>query len=149
MTDVKHYTYRVLWSAEDGEFVATVAEFPSLSWLDLDQGKALAGLVGLVGDVVADMESSGEFKFPVRHKALVRRGTAREYCEHMAMKSCRSPRFVRAALLQWCCLKRLRSQKSPRILGPMALQIRGNTPTLRPSPLEMERFCRLSKGEAI
>ena len=31
--DVSHYTYRVTWSAEDGEFVATAAEFPSLSWL--------------------------------------------------------------------------------------------------------------------
>ena len=31
--EVSHYTYRVAWSAEDGEFVATVAEFPSLSWL--------------------------------------------------------------------------------------------------------------------
>jgi hypothetical protein len=26
--EVSHYTYRVAWSAEDGEFVATVAEFP-------------------------------------------------------------------------------------------------------------------------
>jgi len=89
MTDVKHYSYRVLWSVEDGEYVATVAEFPSLSWLDADQGKALAGLVDLVGDVVADMESSGELvpvpiserrfsgKFNVRvpeslHRELVR-----------------------------------------------------------------------------
>jgi len=30
---VTHYTYRVAWSVEDGEHVATVAEFPSLSWL--------------------------------------------------------------------------------------------------------------------
>jgi len=33
MPDATHYTYRVTWSAEDGEHVATVAEFPSLSWL--------------------------------------------------------------------------------------------------------------------
>ncbi len=32
MPDATHYTYRVSWSAEDGEHVATVAEFPSLSW---------------------------------------------------------------------------------------------------------------------
>ncbi len=31
--EVSHYTYRVTWSAEDGEFLATCAEFPSLSWL--------------------------------------------------------------------------------------------------------------------
>lgn len=36
MTDVKHYAYRVLWSAEDGEHVATVTEFPSLSFLHAD-----------------------------------------------------------------------------------------------------------------
>lgn len=28
------YTYRVSWSEEDAEFVATCAEFPGLSWLD-------------------------------------------------------------------------------------------------------------------
>ena len=33
MPDATHYTYRVTWSVEDGEHVATVAEFPSLSWL--------------------------------------------------------------------------------------------------------------------
>lgn len=60
MTDVKHYAYRVLWSAEDGEHVATVAEFPSLSWLHADQAKALRGLVDLVAAVVADLEATGE-----------------------------------------------------------------------------------------
>ena len=29
----RHYTYRVEWSPEDGEYVGLVAEFPSLSWL--------------------------------------------------------------------------------------------------------------------
>ena len=28
MPDATHYTYRVAWSAEDGEYVATVVEFP-------------------------------------------------------------------------------------------------------------------------
>lgn len=60
MTDVKHYAYRVVWSAEDGEYVATVAEFPSLSWLHADQTKALSGLVDLVSQIVADLESVGE-----------------------------------------------------------------------------------------
>ena len=60
MTDIKHYAYRVVWSAEDGEFVATVAEFPSLSWLHADQTEALRGLVGLVAEVVSDLEASGE-----------------------------------------------------------------------------------------
>lgn len=60
MIDVKHYTYRVRWSAEDGEYLATVAELPSLSWLDADQSSALRGLIDLVADVVADLESEGE-----------------------------------------------------------------------------------------
>ena len=60
MTDIEHYTYRVVWSAEDGEFVATVAEFPSMSWLHPDQAGALRGLVNLVADVVSDMEAGGE-----------------------------------------------------------------------------------------
>lgn len=28
---IKHYTYRVTWSQEDGEHVGLCAEFPSLS----------------------------------------------------------------------------------------------------------------------
>lgn len=60
MIDVSHYAYRVQWSAEDGEYVATVAEFPSLSWLDADQTKALQGLIDLVAEVVSDLEDSGE-----------------------------------------------------------------------------------------
>jgi hypothetical protein len=60
VTDTKHYTYRVSWSGEDGEHVATVVEFPSLSWLHLDQNKALRGLVDLVNEVVADLEATGE-----------------------------------------------------------------------------------------
>ena len=31
MKVAEHYTYRVVWSAEDGSFVGTVAELPSLS----------------------------------------------------------------------------------------------------------------------
>lgn len=55
-----HYTYRVSWSAEDGEFIATVAEFSSLSWLAKDPAEALIGLRALVGEVVDDLRASGE-----------------------------------------------------------------------------------------
>lgn len=58
--DVKAYDYKVAWSEVDQEFVATVAEFPSLSWLDTEQSKAQAGLLSLVAEVVADLEASGE-----------------------------------------------------------------------------------------
>ena len=38
------YTYRVMWSEEDGEYVGLCAEFPSLSWLAKTQKEALAGI---------------------------------------------------------------------------------------------------------
>ena len=40
---VEHYRYSVEWSATDSEFVATIAEFPSLSWLASTQIEALRG----------------------------------------------------------------------------------------------------------
>jgi predicted HicB family RNase H-like nuclease len=58
--DVSRYTYRVTWSVEDDEFVATCAEFPSLSWLAESQAATLKGLVDLVADTLADLESNGE-----------------------------------------------------------------------------------------
>lgn len=58
--EVSHYTYRVTWSAEDGEFLATCAEFPSLSWLASSQIAALQGLEDLLRDVIADMREQGE-----------------------------------------------------------------------------------------
>lgn len=54
-----HYTYQVSWSPEDGEYVGTVAEFPSLSWLDADEQAAFAGIGRLVDDVVAQMVAEG------------------------------------------------------------------------------------------
>ena len=47
---VSHYTYRVAWSPEDDGFVATVAEFPSLSWLAPSQFAALEGPQDLLTD---------------------------------------------------------------------------------------------------
>ncbi len=61
MTDYdKHYTYRVTWSEEDGEHIALCAEFPSLSYLEEDQVKALLGVMELVKEVVEDMEENDE-----------------------------------------------------------------------------------------
>lgn len=54
------YKYDVVWSPEDEEFVATVAEFPSLSWLDEEQVEALVGLRHVVEEVVEDMRNNGE-----------------------------------------------------------------------------------------
>ena len=46
------YTYRVSWSEDDGEYVGTCAEFPSLSHLDPDRIEALRGIQALVEGVV-------------------------------------------------------------------------------------------------
>lgn len=54
------YTYRVQFSPEDNEYVATVAEFESLSWLAGTPVEALAGIIDVVADVIRDLEASGE-----------------------------------------------------------------------------------------
>ena len=85
--NVDHYTYRVTWSAEDGEHVGLCAEYPSLSWLAATPAAALAGIRKTVAQVVADMQAqsepspvpladrpySGEFKVripPEQHRRL-------------------------------------------------------------------------------
>jgi len=55
-----HYTYRVTWSPDDTEYVATVAEFRSLSWLAADAAGALRGLRALVAEVVDDLAATGD-----------------------------------------------------------------------------------------
>ena len=56
----EHYTYRVTWSAEDGEHVGLCAEFPSLSWLAPTPAAALAGIRGVVRAAISDMRATGE-----------------------------------------------------------------------------------------
>lgn len=87
------YDYRVFWSADDEEFVATCAEFPSLSWLASSQVEALSGITELVNDVLDDMRASGEEpplplsrrtysgKFNVRMPQELHRRLARESAE--------------------------------------------------------------------
>ena len=60
MLENDRYTYRVLWSEEDAEYVGLCAEFPSLSWLAATPEAALEGIRQVVADVVADMQASGE-----------------------------------------------------------------------------------------
>lgn len=60
MMDAQKYTYRVVWSEEDGEFIGLCAEFPSLSWLASTQAEAISGIVDLVKNVLADMAEQGE-----------------------------------------------------------------------------------------
>lgn len=60
MLENDFYTYRVLWSEDDGEYLGLCAEFPSLSWLASDQEAALKGIRMVVADVVADLTANGE-----------------------------------------------------------------------------------------
>jgi predicted RNase H-like HicB family nuclease len=55
-----HYTYRVHWSAEDQEYVGTVAELPSVSWLAPDRMEAFVGIQRTAEEIVAEMQASGE-----------------------------------------------------------------------------------------
>jgi predicted HicB family RNase H-like nuclease len=54
------YTYRVMWSEEDQEFVGLCAEFPSLSWLASSPETALEGIRALVKECVEDMVANQE-----------------------------------------------------------------------------------------
>lgn len=55
-----HYTYRVTWSEDDNEYVGLCIEFPSLSWLSETPESALTGIRKVVGEVVLDLDASGE-----------------------------------------------------------------------------------------
>ena len=57
MTD--RFTYRVIWSEEDGEYVGLCAEFGLLSHLDDTPEKAFAGIRDLVAFCVDDLRKEG------------------------------------------------------------------------------------------
>lgn len=57
---INKYTYGVIWSETDQEYVGLCAEFPSLSWLKPTQTEALNGIVHLVRGATADMQKNGE-----------------------------------------------------------------------------------------
>lgn len=58
--------YSVSWSPDDHEFVATCTDFPSLSWLSSSAADAVAGLEGLVAEVVAELTAADERMAPPR-----------------------------------------------------------------------------------
>ncbi len=88
-----HYTYRVTWSEEDGEYIGLCAEFQSLSWLAPDPESALQGIRQLIADVVNDLKENGELvpeplatkkfsgRFMVRVPPELHRQLAREAAE--------------------------------------------------------------------
>jgi len=88
-----HYSYRVIWSEDDSEYVGLCAEFPSLSWLAKSPEDALYGIREVVADVVIEMQKAGEIvpeplsskkysgKFMVRVPPEVHRKLAMEAAE--------------------------------------------------------------------
>jgi predicted HicB family RNase H-like nuclease len=65
MDIVDRYTYRVIWSEDDREFVGLCAEFPSLSWLSDEREAALRGIVQLVRDTAGDLDEGEEPPVPL------------------------------------------------------------------------------------
>lgn len=51
MLEQDNYTYRVMWSEEDGEYVGVCLAFPSLSWLAGSREEALDGIKQVVAEV--------------------------------------------------------------------------------------------------
>jgi hypothetical protein len=47
--------YDVVWSEQDESYVATVKEFPSMSWLEETPDKALNGIRNLVRDTLEEI----------------------------------------------------------------------------------------------
>lgn len=76
---MSHYTYRAVWSSEDGEYVGLVAEFPSLSWLAATPHEAISGIEAVVADVLEDMRETGEIP-PVPL-------TERQYSGHLSLRT--------------------------------------------------------------
>ncbi len=58
--EVDRYTYRVMWSEEDQEFVGLCADFPGLSWLAAAPEDALKGIRTVVRKCIKDMAATGE-----------------------------------------------------------------------------------------
>lgn len=102
------YSYRVIWSEEDGEHVGLCAEFSSLSHLDTSPERALTGIRRLVASVVAQMRRNGETipdpvatrrfsgRFVVRVTPEVHRRLALEAAESgMSLNQCAAVRLAR------------------------------------------------------
>ena len=59
MNKARDYTYRIFWSQDDGEWLATAAEFPLLSYLDKDYLAAAQGIVDVVEGALEILREEG------------------------------------------------------------------------------------------
>ncbi len=63
----KDYTFELIWSEDDEEFVGRCLEFPLLSHLDKSEVRALQGIMKLIEDVLQDLANDGvEAPVPLR-----------------------------------------------------------------------------------
>jgi len=60
MLEIDKYTYRVMWSEEDSEFIGLCTEFPGLSWLASSSVEALKGIREVAKECVDDMSKNNE-----------------------------------------------------------------------------------------
>ncbi len=58
--EIPHYSYRVFWSDEDGEYVAVCDELPGLSGLAENESEALAELRVAIEGSLAVLREKGE-----------------------------------------------------------------------------------------
>ena len=54
------YSYRVIWSDKDDEYLGLCAEFPSLSWLAGTPEAALKGIRRVIAEGINIMEADGD-----------------------------------------------------------------------------------------
>jgi predicted HicB family RNase H-like nuclease len=54
------YSYRVIWSDKEEEYLGLCAEFPSLSWLAGTPEAALKGIRRIVAEGIKIMEADGD-----------------------------------------------------------------------------------------
>jgi len=59
MRKVPHYSYRVFWSKEDGEYVAECGEIPGLSGLGPSEAEAIKELKVAIGVWLDHLKSVG------------------------------------------------------------------------------------------
>src|SRR3990172_1559029 len=60
LRETDKYTYRVMWSDEDNEYIGLCAEFRGLSWLAASPEDALKGIRSTVRKCVKDLVQTGE-----------------------------------------------------------------------------------------
>ncbi|MFP4162736.1 MAG: type II toxin-antitoxin system HicB family antitoxin [Chitinispirillaceae bacterium] len=54
------YSYNVLWSERDQEYVGFCAEFPKFKWLAPTPESALSGIREVINEIVSEMKNQGE-----------------------------------------------------------------------------------------